>query len=197
MREPRASRMDQDPTDWPRIAAEPVPSAPSGASTGSWKPQFEQTYTELFVSGLPYASGFAMVGNRNDDLGEITVVLGRGTQLNASTKKLVQNVGVGAGLLVVFLVTGWAFLSMIEGWLGVLLWVIVAVPVCFLVEFLLRPRTRQRRSARSLPRMQVRAPVRGDPERAQPTTRVSRDPEFNWHREETPIQRRRRSFAGR
>lgn len=118
--------------------------------------------------------------------------------MDAGKKKIAQQVATTVGLIVVFLGTGWAFLSSVEGWLGVILWVLVAVPACFVVEFLMRPRARRTtRSARSLPRMKVRAPVRGDPERSQPVTRVTRNPEFKWHREETPVQRRRRSYAGR
>ncbi len=117
--------------------------------------------------------------------------------MDATKKKIAKNVGLGTLLLVIFVGTGWGFLSAVEGWLGVLLWVVVAVPVCFVLEFALRPKTATRRSPRSLPRMRVRAPVRGDPERAQPATRVTREPEFNWHREATPAQRRRRPYAGR
>lgn len=117
--------------------------------------------------------------------------------MDAGKKKIAKNVGLGVLLLVTFVGTGWGFLSAVEGWLGVLLWVVVAIPVCFVLEFLLRPKTATRRSPRSLPRMRVRAPVRGDPERAHPATRASREPEFNWHREATPAQRRRRSHMNR
>lgn len=111
-------------------------------------------------------------------------------------KKRVRSTLSGLGMATLFLTIGFVFLSLFEGWVGIFLWMLVAVPVCFLAEFLLRPRARRARSARSLPRMQVRAPVRGDPERAQPVTRVTRDPEFNWHREKPQeTNRRRRIYA--
>lgn len=111
-------------------------------------------------------------------------------------KRRVRGALTGLALATVFLATGWVFLSSVEGWAGVLLWVVVALPVCFLAEFLLRPRAKRTRSARSLPRMQVRAPVRGDPERSQPATRVSREPAFNWHRERPQrSDKKRRTYA--
>ena len=117
--------------------------------------------------------------------------------MDARKKKISRKIGLGASLVVAFVGTGWIFLSSFEGWLGVLLWVVIALPICFVVEFLLRPRTTSYRSARSLPRMRVRAPVRGDPDRVPPSTRSVKEPEFNWRREEPQVQRRRRSYVQR
>jgi len=117
--------------------------------------------------------------------------------LDAYKQKLVKKIGLGAVLVTAFAGTGWLFLSTFEGWMGVLLWVMLAIPICFLLEFLLRPRAAHHRSPRSLPRMRVRAPVRGDPERLQPSTRSVKDPDFNWRREEQKTERRRRSYVQR
>lgn len=93
----------------------------------------------------------------------------------------------------IFLTTGWIFLSQFEGWLSVLLWIAILLPLCLAVEFYLRPRETVFRSAKSLPRMQVRAPNRGDPERSQPTRpRES----FPW-KDSRPGRKRRRETDGR
>lgn len=102
-----------------------------------------------------------------------------------------RNVALGVGLPVLFLGTGWAFLANVEGWLGVLLWIAISVPVCFVVEFLVRPRARAPRSPRSNPRMSVRAPARGSPERGQ-TARRTREADFAWSDGERPPQSRNR-----
>jgi hypothetical protein len=115
--------------------------------------------------------------------------------LPSDKKTVARIVLVGIGLPVIFLGSGWLFLSTVDGWPGVVLWMLVALPLCFLVEFLLRQRRAQPRSAKSLPRMQVRTPFRGDPDRVRPSGRMA-EPDFPWHRERTD-KRRRRTHAGR
>ncbi|MDG2308236.1 MAG: hypothetical protein P8R42_26970 [Candidatus Binatia bacterium] len=131
-------------------------------------------------------------------LAETTPGFSRDAQYAARRRRLARDAPLGVGLLLLFAGSGWAFLSQVEGWLGVALWMIVSVPLCLLVEFVLRPRATIRRSAKSLPRMQVRAPMRGELDRSPGSTR-SQNNEFSWHRgDDAPAPRkRRRSFAGR
>ena len=106
-----------------------------------------------------------------------------------------RKVLLGAGLPALFLGIGWALLTYVDGWFGVLLWILVAAPLCFLIEFLLRPRTATPRPPGSNPRMRVRVPVRGDPERSQPATRL-RNRDFAWHDDKpSAASKRRRTYA--
>lgn len=147
---------------------------------------------------LPAADGFAIVWKSHPPFPGTTLSPVRKPRLDAGTKKMARQVATASGLFVGFLGMGWIFMSLVEGWSGVLLWILVTILACFAVEFFLRPRAhRGVHSARSLPRMRVRTPVRGAPERSVAVTRTTKKAEFKWRREEPPVEGRRRSVVSR
>ena len=126
-------------------------------------------------------------------LGETTSSQAEDTRTPWDKKAARRKVLLSVGLPALFIGTGWAFLSQVDGWLGVALWIMISVPLCFLAEFLLRRQTTTPRSPKSNPRMRVRTPVRGDVERRQPSAR-GREPDFPWN-DDKARRPRRRTYA--
>ena len=61
-----------------------------------------------------------------------------------------KNVVTGIALSTAFLAAGWLLMSWVEGWGGIVLWILVALPLCVVVEFALRRREIQKRPTRSI-----------------------------------------------
>ena len=61
-----------------------------------------------------------------------------------------NNIGTGIALSTAFLAAGWLLMSWVEGWGGIVLWILVALPLCVVVEFALRRREIQKRPTRSI-----------------------------------------------
>ena len=94
-------------------------------------------------------------------------------------------------LTVALLGASWLVFSMTEGWTAILLWVAIALPSCFVADFLMRERRLIRRSPKSLPRMKVRAGFSSQRPRAKNSGKNA-EPDFPWHREQpTPGPTRR------
>lgn len=80
--------------------------------------------------------------------------------------------------------------------MGITLWILLAVPVCLLCEFLVRPLVRGRRTRRRVPSIKARMPARGSYESPR-AARRAREDVFQWTRqpERAESTRRRRSYA--
>jgi hypothetical protein len=77
--------------------------------------------------------------------------------------KTLATIGIWLSLPAVLLGIGYMLLSYVEGWPGVLLWALIAVPLCVLADVLLRRQrvTREITHPHALPRLKVRARAHG------------------------------------
>jgi hypothetical protein len=94
--------------------------------------------------------------------------------------------------LLVLIGTSLAVLSFVEGWLGVLLWAIVAVPLCITFEIFLQASAKEQKKPHSLPRVAVRKPWRGLDQSAQGASLFRRPDPFRWGPEAEGGRRRER-----
>lgn len=107
-------------------------------------------------------------------------------------RRLLRRLGIWLFFPAVLIGTGWATLAFVEGWLGVALWIALSLPLCLLIDVLFARESARSRTAKSLPRMRVRVPLRGS-ERGQPVAKSVEKP-FVWQRE--PVEQRGHRSSG-